>query len=102
MAMVTAMEMKPSMSTDPCSPSSKPTDFDLDFISDLTDPDDDNDGLNDIQDKFALDANNGRSTQVPLDYPFLNGNPGFGLFGIGQTGVMTNYVNSYETQYDLT
>ena len=87
--------------TDPCSASSKPNDFDLDFISDMGDPDDDNDGLSDIQDKFALDANNGMSTQVPLDYPFLNGNPGFGLFGIGQTGVMTNYVNSYETHYDL-
>ena len=87
--------------TDPCSASSKPNDFDLDFISDLADSDDDNDGANDIVDKFALDTNNGMGTQIPLDYPFLNGDPGFGLFGIGQTGLMTNYVEDYSTHYDL-
>ncbi len=87
--------------TDPCSPSSKPADFDLDFISDLTDPNDDNDAFNDIMDKFALDANNGTNTQVPLDYPFLNGDPGFGLFGLGQTGLMTNNVDSYENNFDV-
>ena len=40
-------------------------------------------------------------TPIPLDYPFLNGNPGFGLFGIGQTGVMTNNVDNYASHYDL-
>jgi hypothetical protein len=86
--------------SDPCSPSSRPPDFDLDFISDITDPNDDNDAFSDIMDKFALDANNGTNTQVPLDYPFLNGNPGFGLFGLGQTGLMTNYVDSYQNNFD--
>ena len=87
--------------TDPCSASSKPNDYDLDLISDLADDDDDNDEINDINDKFALDANNGMATPIPLDYPFLNGNPGFGLFGIGQTGLMTNYVDNYTAHYDL-
>ncbi len=86
--------------TDPCSPSSKPDDFDLDLISDLNDPNDDNDAFNDIMDKFALDANNGTNTQIPLDYPFLNGNPGTGLFGLGHTGLMTNSVDSYATNFD--
>ena len=87
--------------TDPCSASSKPNDYDQDLISDLADNDDDNDGINDINDRFALDANNGMGTQVPLDYPFLNGNPGFGFFGIGQTGLMTNYVDNYAEHFDL-
>ncbi|WP_276372040.1 malectin domain-containing carbohydrate-binding protein [Chryseolinea sp. H1M3-3] len=87
--------------TDPCSAASKPTDFDQDFTSDLRDADDDNDGLNDIMDKFALDANNGKNTQLPLDYPFLNGNPGTGLFGIGHTGLMANYVDNYASQFDV-
>lgn len=86
--------------TNPCSQASKPEDNDQDNISDLNDPDDDNDGLNDIVDNFALDAQNGLTTLLPLDYPFLNGNPGFGLFGVGFTGLMTNGVNNYRDQFD--
>ncbi len=40
-------------------------------ISNLTDPDDDNDGLSDMVDKHALDNKNGVSTYLPIDYPFL-------------------------------
>ena len=54
--------------TDPCSSASFPEDFDGDFISDLTDPDDDNDGIADVMDVFALDPMNGRSTGLPLTY----------------------------------
>ena len=87
--------------TNPCSAASKPNDFDSDLLSDRYDTDDDNDGINDINDKFALDADNGLNTAIPLDYPFLNGNPGFGLFGVGHTGLMTNLVNNYADNFDL-
>ncbi|MEO5977193.1 MAG: kelch repeat-containing protein, partial [Chryseolinea sp.] len=86
--------------TDPCSPASKPADYDNDLVSNLSDPDDDNDGQSDIVDKFAVDASNGMNTVLPLDYPFLNGVPGTGLFGVGVTGLMTNGVDNYEAQYD--
>ena len=45
-------------------PISRPT-ADGDFVSDLNDPDDDNDGLFDTSDKFALDPNNGTTTSLP-------------------------------------
>ncbi|NEU06755.1 hypothetical protein GZH53_00385, partial [Flavihumibacter sp. R14] len=85
--------------TDPCSAASKPEDFDLDGLSDITDTDDDNDGLNDQTDKFALDPQNGTTTNIPIDYPFLNANPGFGLFGLGFTGLMSNNTD-YKNNYD--
>jgi large repetitive protein len=74
--------------TDPCNAGSIPSDFDGDFISDLNDPDDDNDGIADVDDAFALDATNGRGTAIPLHYPLFNNNPGTGLFGLGFTGLM--------------
>ena len=86
--------------TNPCSAASKPNDYDSDLLSDRYDTDDDNDGVNDVNDKFALDVNNGLNTSIPLDYPFLNGNPGSGLFGVGHTGLMTNYVNNYADNFD--
>ena len=42
-------------STNPCSAASRPDDADGDFISDLNDPDDDNDGIDDATDLYALD-----------------------------------------------
>lgn len=86
--------------TDPCSPASKPEDYDQDLVSNLRDTDDDNDGLNDNVDKFAIDAANGLKTTLPLDYPFLNGVPNTGLFGVGVTGLMSNGVDNYAAQYD--
>lgn len=86
--------------TDPCSAGSKPSDQDNDFISDLNDTDDDNDGLADTTDPFALDPLNGSNTSLPIDYPFLNGEPGFGFFGVGHTGLMTNHADDYASLFD--
>lgn len=81
--------------TDPCNNSSAPNDFDKSLmggfkVSDLNDPDDDDDGINDLNDYFAIDSLNGQNTNVGLDYPLLNGDPGFGFFGLGFTGFMNN------------
>ncbi|WP_170226046.1 malectin domain-containing carbohydrate-binding protein [Robertkochia marina] len=90
--------------TDHCSAGSKPSDADNDFISDLLDPDDDNDGIPDLEDKFALDANNGTGTQLPVTYPFWNNDPGTGMFGLGFTGLMldpsgqTNYLDQFDVE----
>ncbi len=86
--------------TDPCSQGSKPVDNDGDFISDLNDPDDDNDGITDPNDPFAIDANNGLTTNLPLLYPFSNQDPGTGFLGLGFTGLMTNGSTDYLDQYD--
>lgn len=88
--------------TNHCSAGSSPTDNDGDFISDLNDPDDDNDGIPDNQDVFAIDAQNGLTTNLPIDYPFWNNDPGTGLFGLGFTGLQldpsgnTNYLTQYD------
>ncbi|WP_250434121.1 malectin domain-containing carbohydrate-binding protein [Hanstruepera flava] len=91
--------------TNICSQSSKPKDNDGDFISDLNDPDDDNDGILDVDDAFAIDANNGTTNNLPIDYPFWNNDPGTGFFGLGFTGLMldptgnTDYLDQFnETQ----
>ena len=76
--------------TDICSGGSKPADHDGDFISDLSDLDDDNDGIADVLDAFALDADNGTGTNLPISYPFWNNDPGTGLYGLGFTGLMLN------------
>ena len=86
--------------TDPCSAGSKPADYDHDLISDLNDPDDDNDGLPDTSDKFALDPDNGTKTQLPISYPLLNGDPGTGFFGLGFTGLMVDGSTDYRQLYD--
>lgn len=86
--------------SDPCNGAIQPPDFDGSLIngfkvSNLNDPDDDDDGIPDDKDKFAWDATNGQSTGLPIDYPFLNGDPGFGFFGLGFTGLMTNNKDDY-------
>jgi len=86
--------------TDPCNGAVKPSDFDGTkingfLVSNLNDPDDDDDGILDTKDKFAWDAKNGKGTKLPIDYPFLNGDPGFGFFGLGFTGLMTNNKDDY-------
>jgi hypothetical protein len=87
--------------TNICSQGSKPNDNDGDFISDLNDIDDDNDTILDVNDVFALDANNGLTTNLPIDYQFWNNDPGTGLFGLGFTGLMldpsgtTDYLSQY-------
>lgn len=86
--------------TDPCSAASSPEDHDGDGLSDLLDEDDDDDGLPDVMDPFARDADNGTATSLPVAYEFFNADPGFGFFGLGFTGLMTNGVDDYLTQYD--
>ena len=88
--------------TNICSQSSKPTDNDGDFISDLNDDDDDNDTILDVFDAFALDPDNGTTTNLPIDYPFWNNDPGTGMFGLGFTGLMVdaNGSTDYLTQFN--
>jgi hypothetical protein len=87
--------------TNPCSSASTPADFDDDGTSNLNDPDDDNDGLDDAEDPFAVDPDNGVDTTLPVQYDFSE----LGLFGEngqGWTGVMTNGQDDYQSLYDPT
>ena len=86
--------------TDPCNPSSVPTDNDDDDVSDLLDPDDDNDGIDDVNDPFAIDELNGIGTTPPLAYDFFSESPGTGFAGLGFTGWMTNGATNYLEQFD--
>lgn len=86
--------------TNPCSASSKPADNDNDNISNLNDPDDDNDGINDVADAFQWDPNNGLNTDPNLFYELFNEDPGTGFFGLGFTGLMTNGSTDYLDQFD--
>ncbi len=83
-----------------CSGGSLPSDNDGDFVSDFTDTDDDNDGIPDVNDAFAIDPDNGMTTTMPIVYPFWNNDPGTGFFGVGFTGLMINGSTDYLTQFD--
>lgn len=87
--------------TDPCSAASVPADWDGDKISNKNDPDDDNDGIPDASDEFAIDANNGKKTDLPVSYTWDNDapRPG-GLLSLGFTGLMTNGADNYESLFD--
>jgi hypothetical protein len=87
--------------TDPCSAGDVPPDYDRDFISNLNDPDDDNDSLPDTSDPFAVDPNNGSTTTLPVSYTWDNNapNPG-GILGLGFTGLMTNGNANYESLFN--
>ena len=87
--------------TDPCSAASTPADFDDDGTSNLNDPDDDNDGLDDTEDPFAVDADNGVDTTLPVQYD-LSELSLFGESGQGWTGLMTNGQDDYQDLYDPT
>jgi hypothetical protein len=69
-----------------CNPSSTPPDADGDKVSDPNDPDDDNDGVPDAQDRFQLDATNGAGTALPWVQNFV-GSAGGGFNGSGFQGV---------------
>ena len=86
--------------TNYCSAASRPTDTDKDLISDRLDSDDDNDGINDTNDPFVLDPANGMLNFLPAAYPFLNGDPGTGFFGLGFTGMMSNGKTDYLNFFD--
>jgi large repetitive protein len=81
--------------TNPCSGADKPSDWDNSGVSDLNDPDDDNDGIPDTQDKFALDIANGDTTKIPTYYTLFNNDPGVGFFGLGFSGLMCNGKTDY-------
>ncbi|MEQ9031364.1 MAG: malectin domain-containing carbohydrate-binding protein, partial [Aggregatilineales bacterium] len=86
--------------TSPCNGGDKPADVDGDLESDLLDNDDDNDGVLDVDDAFQIDPNNGLTTNLPLNLPFQNNDPGTGFFGIGLTGLMTNGTTDYLDMFD--
>ena len=97
-----------AVGTDPCSAGSVPADYDDDGNPDQLDDDDDNDGLSDSEDPFALDPDNGQTTQLPvnLDFSstdtFANTIPATsgGTDGLGFTGLMTNGQDPYSDLYD--
>jgi len=84
--------------TDPCSAASTPADFDDDGTSNLNDPDDDNDGIDDTQDLFAVDPDNGATTSLPIQMEFTETKL-FGAAGQGWTGLMMN-GSDYQDLYD--
>ncbi|WP_440991677.1 malectin domain-containing carbohydrate-binding protein [Haloarchaeobius baliensis] len=84
--------------TDPCSAASTPPDFDDDFISNVNDPDDDNDGAPDTTDHFAVDAANGTTTTLPVQMEFSE-TALFADDSQGWDGLMTNGQN-YQDLYD--
>ncbi len=87
--------------TNPCSNADRPPDYDGDKKSNLNDPNDDNDGLPDTSDPFAVDRNNGTTTSLPVSYTWDNDAPSpGGLLNLGFTGLMTNGKTNYEALYN--
>jgi hypothetical protein len=73
--------------TDPCSAADLPPDNDGDKTSDLNDPDDDNDTMPDTSDPFAVDKDNGKTTNLPVSYTWNNDAPAAGgLLNLGLHG----------------
>ncbi|NJL12288.1 MAG: hypothetical protein HC913_04320 [Microscillaceae bacterium] len=89
--------------TDPCSAASSPEDWDGDLISDLNDSDDDNDGLADVVDAFALDPANGTDTFLPIRYEWeASGSELAGyILNSGFSGLMVNGSSNYKNLYDI-
>ncbi|QJE97074.1 malectin domain-containing carbohydrate-binding protein [Luteolibacter luteus] len=85
--------------SDPCSSAVTPLDRDGDFLSDLLDTDDDNDGVSDSYDPFPIDSLSGASVGVPMRYDLFN-ELGIGFFGIGFTGVMIDPGEDYRLSID--
>ena len=89
--------------TNPCSAADVPSDNDHDHISDKLDPDDDNDGIPDVTDPFALDPNNGLTTPVGLNFPWNSDTPqNTGILNLGLTGSMINGTTDWLSTYDET
>ena len=87
--------------TNPCSAGDVPPDRDGDHVSNLNDPDDDNDGLPDTSDRFAVDPQNGATTNLPLLLTWDNDAPSAGgLLDLGFTGLMTNGTSNYESLFN--
>ena len=90
-----------SNNSDPCSSAVLPPDRDGDFLSDLLDTDDDNDGIADSQDVFPIDPVNGSNVAPPMRYDLFN-ELGKGFFSIGFEGVMLNPGEDYQQRIDET
>ena len=86
--------------TNPCSEASAPADHDRDDFSDLNDYDDDNDGWSDTSDPFAIDADNGLGTALPVTYDLAPGSEEGTILDLGFTGLMTNGEDDYRDLYD--
>ncbi len=86
--------------TNPCSAASVPPDNDGDQVSDLNDPNDDNDGTPDLNDAFAIDPDDGTTTNVPVVISWENdAPPPGGIANTGFTGLMTNGTTNYLNQF---
>lgn len=85
--------------SEPCSPAVRPGDADRDFLSDLLDADDDNDGIPDSQDVFPIDARNGINLGLPVEYNFNVLIHGF--YSLGFTGVMLDPGKDYSERLEL-
>jgi hypothetical protein len=80
-----------------------PRDWDNDRISNLNDPNDDNDSMPDTSDPWAIDGANGTTTPLPINHPFDDTDASAGgLLNLGFTGLMTNGAANYESLYDPT
>ncbi len=88
--------------TDPCSAADVPADWDDDGISNLNDPNDDNDAMPDTSDPWAVDGSNGTTTRLPVVHPFDDTDDAGGLLNLGFTGLMTNGTANYASLYDPT
>ncbi|WP_435361659.1 malectin domain-containing carbohydrate-binding protein [Haloarchaeobius sp. DFWS5] len=86
--------------TNPCSAASTPADFDGDNTSNVNDPDDDNDGLLDTDDPFAIDPDDGTTTSLPATFSFADDSYLGTIVDLGFTGVMTNGADDYQSLYD--
>ena len=87
--------------SDPCSSADVPPDYDGDFVSDLNDDDDDNDGVLDVVDAFAIDAANGLNNYLPTIYTWDNDEAvASGFLGLGFTGLMGDGVTDYLDLFD--
>ncbi len=88
--------------TDPCSAADIPADADGDFISDRLDSDDDNDGIADVNDPFAVDPANGSDTPLGTSYDWENSSAAAPFIAnMGFSGLMTNGTTNYLDQFDL-
>jgi hypothetical protein len=87
--------------TNPDNAASVPSDFDQDFTSDLNDSNDDNDSLLDVEDPFAIDAQNGATNPIGTYYAWANDSvPAGKILDLGLTGSMINGTANYLTTFD--
>jgi uncharacterized repeat protein (TIGR01451 family) len=85
--------------TNECNGADFPSDNDGDNLSDLNDPDDDNDSRPDLTDAFQVDATNGDNLPIFMDFDPGGNFWGTGLLSSGFTGLMTNGTVNYKDMY---